>query len=556
MSFPATFTAAVDGTTEIVADHLNALENKVGIDGSAVVTSLDYLLKSSSSLSPGHHHTNLYTSGGAQALAIDVSGNAVFNYKVGIGMTPTALFSIKTTATYESANLGSELLSSSGWTSTDWSGDWSAGWTHATGNTTALENSLAATSGYYYQISYTVSGRTAGTFVISFGGQTSVNISATGAWGPKATSTDSLIITPTSDFNGTIILSIKVITAGSAPYNISDNTGTASLEIRPCLSTKQNMYLGRYSGAYTTTGSYNVGIGYCSVWKNTTGVYNIGIGANSLRDNTTGYYNLGIGSLSLALNTTGHDNIGIGAYALFSNISGYNNIGAGGNSLYNNTSGCGNVGIGQYALQTNTTGANNVAIGYYAGATASSGSNTSGISSVFIGCYAKPNADGETNQIVIGTSAIGIGSNTVMIGNSSIVTTYLQGNVGIKTSTFGSSAAGVLALANGTAPGSSPTNAFQMYAYDVAAGNSCPHFRTETGDIVKLFKGTALTSPLTTITFTAPGTPDYAVADLTNSSPYGFASQDEGRTVLSVVANLQARVNELEARLQASGQIA
>jgi len=38
-------------------DILEALEAKVGIDGSAVATSLDYLLKNSSSSNPGHKHT-------------------------------------------------------------------------------------------------------------------------------------------------------------------------------------------------------------------------------------------------------------------------------------------------------------------------------------------------------------------------------------------------------------------------------------------------------------------------------------------------------------------
>jgi len=65
-----------------------------------------------------------------------------------------------------------------------------------------------------------------------------------------------------------------------------------------------------------------------------------------------------------------------------------------------------------------------------------------------------------------------------------------------------------------------------------------------------------ITDELTTITHTAPGMPDYAIQDLTNSSPYGFATQDEGNTVLSVIANLQARVNELETRLAGLGLLA
>jgi hypothetical protein len=68
-------------------------------------------------------------------------------------------------------------------------------------------------------------------------------------------------------------------------------------------------------------------------------------------------------------------------------------------------------------------------------------------------------------------------------------------------------------------------------------------------------KGAALTAALTSITSTAPGTPDYAIQDLVNSSAFGFVTKDEGNTVLSVIANLQARVNQLESRLQALGLI-
>ena len=69
-------------------------------------------------------------------------------------------------------------------------------------------------------------------------------------------------------------------------------------------------------------------------------------------------------------------------------------------------------------------------------------------------------------------------------------------------------------------------------------------------------KGAALTTALTSITATAPGTPDYAIANLTDTTPFGFASADEGQTVLTVIANLQARVNQLESRLQAYGLLA
>jgi hypothetical protein len=79
MAFPLNLTVAVDGVTDVIADHLNNLEAKVGIDNSLVGASLDYLLKNPASISPGHKHVNLYKPDGSVAVAVDANG------KVGIG---------------------------------------------------------------------------------------------------------------------------------------------------------------------------------------------------------------------------------------------------------------------------------------------------------------------------------------------------------------------------------------------------------------------------------------------------------------------------------------
>lgn len=61
----------------------------------------------------------------------------------------------------------------------------------------------------------------------------------------------------------------------------------------------------------------------------------------------------------------------------------------------------------------------------------------------------------------------------------------------------------------------------------------------------------ALTAQLTTITpADAAGTPDYAIAAITNSTAYGFASAQEAITVLYVIRNLQVRLAEVEAILE------
>lgn len=67
----------------------------------------------------------------------------------------------------------------------------------------------------------------------------------------------------------------------------------------------------------------------------------------------------------------------------------------------------------------------------------------------------------------------------------------------------------------------------------------------------------ALTAQLTTLSpADAEGTPDYAIAALTSTTPFGFAAAQEGITVLYVIKNLQVRLAEVEARLEALGLVA
>ena len=63
----------------------------------------------------------------------------------------------------------------------------------------------------------------------------------------------------------------------------------------------------------------------------------------------------------------------------------------------------------------------------------------------------------------------------------------------------------------------------------------------------------ANTAALTDITFTAPSVADFAIQDLTQTTPFGFVTKDEGNTVLSVIKNLQTRVAELESKLATYG---
>lgn len=56
-----------------------------------------------------------------------------------------------------------------------------------------------------------------------------------------------------------------------------------------------------------------------------------------------------------------------------------------------------------------------------------------------------------------------------------------------------------------------------------------------------------VTAPLTDLTHTAPGTPDFTIATMTTSSPAGFTTVDEGQTVLQVIVRNAVIIAELVA---------
>src|SRR3989344_4215584 len=162
---------------------------------------------------------------------------------------------------------------------------------------------------------------------------------------------------------------------------------------------------------------------------------NTAVGYQSLLANTTGYYNTASGYQSLRLNTAGGYNTANGMQSLYSNTTGNYNAANGANSLYLNATGSNNTAKGQASLYANTTASSNVAEGYNAGRYITDGvtGNTTGDYNIFIGRDTKALADDDQNEIVIGYNATGVGSNSVVLGNDSIVTTVLKWNVGIGT---------------------------------------------------------------------------------------------------------------------------
>jgi hypothetical protein len=119
-----------------------------------------------------------------------------------------------------------------------------------------------------------------------------------------------------------------------------------------------------------------------------------------------------------------------------------------GASLTYKTSGSENVGVGFRCLIYGTTFNQTTAIGMEAGAYATS--NTAiyldkATKSVFVGWRSRPLANDATNEIVIGADAIGKGTNSTVIGNTSTNAAYIYGN----TLNLGNGASAAAITANG-----------------------------------------------------------------------------------------------------------
>ncbi len=104
---------------------------------------------------------------------------------------------------------GGELFGAGGWSSMDWTGSFVTGWTHTIGDSASLLNSYAATISKVYHITFTITGRTAGTVTINFGGENSAIYTDSGEWNLTASTTGTFAMTPTSTFDGTVSLSLK-----------------------------------------------------------------------------------------------------------------------------------------------------------------------------------------------------------------------------------------------------------------------------------------------------------------------------------------------------------
>jgi hypothetical protein len=253
-------------------------------------------------------------------------------------------------------------------------------------------------------------------------------------------------------------------------------------------------------------------------------------GNNYLSLFTTGGVLLGKGStatttggtfapVSIGNNNTGRDNF----VAIGNNNSVVNGIAIGRDNLFSVAT---NIAIGNsnndqsVGFTTNNfnlligwtnriqASAGIIAIGDNCGASGVGGNNNGGsiTDGIFMGRWIRHGAI--ANNTVVNSINLGWGTDSSNPARPAIVDAFslyfkstersffVNKNSNVVLRSLGSLAAGTqydtnatntFTIHNGTAPASNITDAFQLYSAGITAGNAAPHFRTENGDVVKLY---------------------------------------------------------------------
>lgn len=328
----------------------------------------------------------------ASALIFKTGNNGNFNALtilnngcVGLSMAPnTSRLAIKTSSAQDSAALSSELLLTDAWTlDTGWTESPDDTFAHTSGTAT-LTNSVNIVGTTNYRVSVTITSRTAGSITIAFGGQSFSEIESTYSTDTLTSSTAGFTVTPTADFNGTCVFSLKSVATKCTPVMALYDTND----------------LGVFSLISTGT-TYNLGIGYLAGNNLIEGEYNTLFGAQAGMNLTRGSYNNLFGT----------------------------------NAGVNLTTGEGNTVFGTSSFDKAITAQYNVVIGNSAARFLNNGTDllTRPSNSIYIGDSVRGYSASETNAIVIGYGSLGLGSNTVVIGNSSTTKNALFGNIGLNT---------------------------------------------------------------------------------------------------------------------------
>ena len=362
----------ITGSGTIAADTTTVLSTKANV----VAKLLGYTKYSDTATMLGHYYNKTYSD--ANFVNVSNSFQSIGTGKVFQGNASTDFVTFGEILTTASA--------------TNWTGSsWATGYTHTPGSTVSLidGNTLSGSNTYY--LSLNIPTMTAGTCDVWLDGifMGTITGSSNLYYAINETTGTAFTLIPSSTFDGTVVASLKIVTPKSPILTISNYSGTEPVQI-------------------SNDGNYNFNLGNLSNQYNYTGVYNTSIGLRTLSKNVLGSANIAVGPYSLSQAATPTSDIAIGVNSM---------------SSVNDPASSYNIAIGESSFQ-NLSGSNNIGIGYLTGL----GSNVID-NSILIGNNTTTNASGETNEIAIGYSTTGLGSNTTLLGNSYTTRTKVFGSL-------------------------------------------------------------------------------------------------------------------------------
>lgn len=177
-----------------------------------------------------------------------------------------------------------------------------------------------------------------------------------------------------------------------------------------------NLFTGFNAGNSNTIGFNNSFYGFNSGTTNSVGSQNTFIGTETGSANVDGMMNSFLGRRAGFSNTNGNENTFIGAYAGQSNTEGLHNSFLGVTTGSANTLGSENTFLGAHAGYFNVLGSYNTFVGNFAGE-----ANSSGNYNTFIGFEADGSSGNLINAVAIGYGAIANSSNSITLGNTSVI---------------------------------------------------------------------------------------------------------------------------------------
>jgi hypothetical protein len=189
-------------------------------------------------------------------------------------------------------------------------------------------------------------------------------------------------------------------------------------------------------------------------------------------------------------------NIAIGSSSTFNNLTSYNTVLGGSASTGSSTNFAVSIGWSSFANadgainigRTRASGSYSIRIGYDGGASSYGGTN-----SIHLGRTVS--ANNITPDDVFMTYFNSQSSSTLtrangsfgLLGQQAYIIANGTGALGL--TTFMGDGGNTLVVRNHpNIPSTNITDSFQQYSADIVAGNAAPHFRTEVGDIIKLYK--------------------------------------------------------------------